>query len=74
MVLIDDIIPLSNLFSPPTTILEDSPSYTLEDDLELPSTLSFDNPGNTPRCLIHSIPMTYEFDLKSPWKCPVCEK
>jgi len=72
--LIDDRTPSPVLFFTPT-VLEDSPSYTLEDDLEFYSPLTFDNPGNVSRCLIHSITMVFEFDLFNPhWKCPVCDK
>lgn len=75
MKLIDDNTPTPTLsFSP--TLLVDSPSYTLEDEIEPNHTLNFDNPGNVPTCLIHSIPMNYDWSLDpqtSNWKCPICE-
>lgn len=75
MELIDDKTP-SPIISLTPTIIEDLPSYTLEDEIELDHTFNFDNPGNVPTCLIHSIPMNYDWSLDpltSNWKCPLCE-
>lgn len=73
MELIDDKISVPDLFFTPTRI-EDSPSYSLDDNLELTPSLNFDNPGNVPTCLIHCISMIFNFDSFHPhWKCPLCE-
>lgn len=57
-------------------ISPDQPISNINKTIDKVTEPNFDNPGYTPRCLIHSIPMNYVWSLDpqtSHWKCPLCE-